>query len=465
MSGLQTTTHVSFRLCSGRHGTFRRVGLKSFIVALVVFATLPACGTATRSRTWLESTTLERTHRRLGPRSLDPDHPLPPGCSTSDGLDPDDAVSIALWRSPALQAELTSLDASLADFDEASRLPNPRLSFLAPIDPRQLALILAWPIEALWQVPLRTAAANRELERVAESLVQVVLNMERDVRVAHADARLAYARVEVLKDIAAAWRDASVVAESRANAGEIAPAEAAPVRAEATIADDAVARSIREAEIARARLSTLLAEPWIEMPTLLPPASRARSLPSRDVLVARAYQQRPDLRAAELAIHAAAARGRWERARVFSLVATLDGQTLRGDPTPHFSVGAQSELPIFAQNQGGIGRADSAVARAGYVYAATRLNVALEVTTARAATERASASLAAYASVLEMLAEASVGARRAFDEGAESYLVVTDALRREADARLRRIDLDAELARAEAELARAVGGVAPEEAM
>ncbi|MGQ0505876.1 MAG: TolC family protein [Myxococcaceae bacterium] len=431
---------------------------RNVLVGLVALAWLTGCVAATRSRAWLETSTTERTRHRLGPRSLDAAHPLPPNASASDGVDPDEAVAIALWRSPALQAELTNLDSALADFDEARRPPNPRLSFLAPIDPRQLALLLAWPIEAIWQVPFRTKAANRELERVAESLVQIVLNLERDVRLAHADARLARARVEVLEAAATAWRDAARVAESRAGAGEVAPAEATPVQAEASIAADAVTRARRETEIADARLLALLGAPWTELPSLSPPMSRQRELPSRDVLVAQALRQRPDLRAAEFAIHAAAARGRWERARVFSLVATLDGQAPRGELVPNFSAGVQLELPIFSQNQGGIGRADAAVARAGYLYAAARLTVSMEVTTTRAATERAKASLAAYESVLRALAEASRGARHAFENGAESYLVVIDALRREADARLRRIELDAELARAEAELSRAVGG-------
>ena len=108
---------------------------------------------------------LERTHQRIGPSAPDPTAPLPLDCHLDDGLAPDEAVGVAFWRSPALQAELTRLDAAMADLDEASRWPNPRLSFLAPIDPRQLALILAWPIDAIWQRPERAEAATRELER------------------------------------------------------------------------------------------------------------------------------------------------------------------------------------------------------------------------------------------------------------------------------------------------------------
>ena len=437
---------------------FRRKRARIVFIYFAALASLPACATATRDRAWLATATFERTQLQLGPRTIGTAAQLPPQVSLRDGIDPSEAVAVAFWRSPALQAELTNLDSALADFDEARRAANPRFSFLAPIDPRQLALVLAWPIEAIWQVPLRTKAANRELERVAESLVQIVLNLERDVRIAHADAYVARARIAVLEAIAVAWRDAAVVIEARANAGDIAFADAAAIRAEATIAADAIVRARHETVIAEARLLALLGAPWPELPLLAPRLVGPRNVVTRDQLVAQAYRQRPDVRAAELAIHVAAARGKWERARVFSLVATLDGQALSGQRKPYMSIGAQLEVPIFSQNQGGIGRAEAAVAKAGYLYAASRIAVAMEVTAALAATQRATTSLVAFDSVLRALADASKIARLAFEDGAESYLVVVDAMRREADARLRRIDLDAELARAEAELARAVGG-------
>jgi cobalt-zinc-cadmium efflux system outer membrane protein len=420
--------------------------------------TFTGCVSATRSRAWLETATFQRIHQQIGPKTFDEKHALPANVSVDDGISTDEAVAVALWRSPILQAELTNLDSSLADFDEARRPANPRLSLLAPIDPRQLALLLAWPIEAIWQAPFRAQAANRELERVAESLVQTVLNIERDVRLAHADVHLAQARIDVLTALAEAWREAADVVESRARAGDTAPTDAAAVRAEAIIAADAVERARREAGIAESRLLALLGAPWPTLPPLSASGSRNETLPARNLLLAQALMQRPDLRAAELAIHVAAARGKWERSRVFSLIATLDGQALRGEWAPHFSPGLQLELPIFSQNQGGVGRADAAVAKAGYLYAATRLTVSVEVYSAYAAVERASASLRAYESVLNALADASISARHAFEDGAESYLVVVDALRRHADARLRSIELDAELARAQAELARAVGG-------
>lgn len=425
-----------------------------------------SCASPSRGRGWLEDSVRARSHHALGPRSLADVSPLPPGSDLSDGLGPDEAVAIALWRSPALQAELTKLDSSLADFDEATSLPNPTLSLLAPVGPRQLATLLAWPIDALWQLPSRTRAAQRTLQRVAASLVQTVLDTQRDVRLAHSDAYLARSATDARIALAAAWGEASELAASRARAGDIAPVDALAVSAEAAIAADAVARARAEASIANARLMAALGAPWQQLPALTPapalPAPSAEPAAAQQ-LVARAYRNRPDLRAAELAIHASAALHDWERARVVSLVASLDGKANPGEWKPHFAPGLQVVLPVFARNPGGIGRAEAEIARAGHLYAATRLRVALEVRSALAMSVRARASLAAYATVVERLADASTQARHAFEGGAESYLFVVDAQRREADARLRRIELEAELARAEAELARALGGTTTEE--
>jgi outer membrane protein, heavy metal efflux system len=329
---------------------------------------------------------------------------------------------------------------------------------LAPLDPRQLAVILAWPVDFLWQRPHRNEAATRELEAVAESLVQVVLDLERSIRVAFADAVAARARGALLEEIAASWRSAAALSEGRWRAGDLSEAEASAAAAEATIATDAVERGRRDAEIADARLLAALAAPWPVLPPLSPSAAEVKELPARDVLLERAVDFRPDLRAAALSVHAAAARARWERSRAFTLIATLDGQAARGGWTPRFSPGAQLDVAVFSQNDGGVGRADASVVRAGYAYSAQRLVIVSEVIAASAAYDRARSSRDAYARAVDALGKAARAARSAFQTGDQSYLFVVEALRREAEAKLRAVDLDADLARAEADVWRAVGG-------
>jgi outer membrane protein, heavy metal efflux system len=442
---------------------FDRDGVPIHRTLIVCAIAIVGCVHPSRDRAWLGASVLERTHQRLGPSAPDPAAPLPVDCQLDDGLSPDEAVGVAFWRSPSLQAELTRLDAAMADLDEASRLPNPRLSFLAPIDPRQLALILAWPIDAIWQRPERAEAATRELEAVAESLVQVALDLERSVRIAYVEVWVTQSRCDVLDEVAATWRAAAALTRDRVNAGDLSDAEASAAVAEALIAEDAVARARGDQLIAQARLLALLGAPWPTVPRLAKPAASPRNEPIALEHVDIALNRRADVRAARLALHAAAARASWERSRAFALVATLDGQAPRGELAPRFSLGAQLDIPIFSLNQGGIGRAEAGLVRASHAYAALRLSATAEVIAAIAAYGRAQTSSAAYHSAVDAFSRVSASARNAFQNGDQSYLFVVEATRREAEAKLRLVELDAEIVRTEAELARATGGFSAED--
>lgn len=416
---------------------------------------LLACAAPTRSRDWLGRSVQERTSLTLG--RGDADAGIAPGVIFEDGLTATEAASVALWNNPSLHAELSQLEASLASLDEAKRPANPRINnLLAPLDPRQLAIVLFVPIESIWQMPSRIQAATADLEASADTLLQLVLDTERTVRGAHADVLLAQQRIEVLQRAADAWGQSVELADGRATAGDIAPAEADALRAEWLLARDAVQRAQHEVNIALARLVTLLGIDSL-------PAIVASPLPlePKDDLAALqtlALKQRPELSAAALSVNAAAARASWERSRIFSIFLSIDGQAPVGSFAPRFTPGLQAELPIFSQNQGAIGRADAAVVRATHRYAATRLTVLQEVAVSWTSLVRAKTSQDAAHRITELLEHAREAASHAFQNGSESYVVVVDALRRTTDAQLRELEIEAELRRAEAEFLRAVGG-------
>lgn len=422
-------------------------------VAFLAMSGVLACAAPTRSRDWLAASVKERTALTLGSGDGGV-----PGVTVEDGLTADEAAAVALWHSPALHSELTQLEASLASLDEAKRPANPRLNnLLAPLDVRQLAVVLFLPLESLWQLSSRVSVATFELEAVADALVQVVLDVERTVRATHADVVLAQERIGVLQRAAAAWKEAVELVDARVASGDAAPVDADQVRAEWVLAEDAVQRARHELTMSRARLSTLLGAPWSELPTITasPPVQLEADVKS---LQALALKHRPELSAAALSVNAAAARASWERSRVFSLFLSIDGQAPVGSLGLSFSPGLQAELPIFSQNQGGIGRADAAVVRASHRYAQTRLTVEQDVVLAAEALARATTSSAAAHRITGYLEHAREGAARSFSNGSDSYLVVVDALRRTTDAQLRELDLAAERRRAEAELLRAIGG-------
>lgn len=427
----------------------------SRLFILLPLCTLLACAAPTRSREWLARSVQERTSLTLGTGTADAGPA--PGVALEDGLTATEAAALALWNNPALHAELSQLEASLASLDEAKRPANPRINnLLAPLDPRQLAIVLFVPIESLWQMPSRIEAATAELEASADSLVQLVLDTERTVRSAHADVLLAQERIAVLQRAADAWGQSVELADARAASGDIAPAEADALRAEWLLSQDAVQRAGHEVNIGRARLMTLLGASTL--PTMVASPLPDESRQDLAALQALALKQRPELSAASLSVNAAAARASWERSRVVSLFLSIDGQAPVGSFTPRFAPGLQAELPIFSQNQGGIGRADAAVVRATHRYTNTRLTVLQDVAVAHSMLTRAKTSQGAAHRITALLGHAREAASRAFQNGSESYVVVVDALRRTTDAQLRELEIEAELRRAEAEFLRALGG-------
>ena len=115
-------------------------------------------------------------------------------------------------------------------------------------------------------------------------------------------------------------------------------------------------------------------------------------------------------------------------------------------------------MPLFNRNQGGITRAQAELQRASSQYLAVRQRVATEVRTAAAQYDQASVAAAEWRStVLAPLEEQAAVADRAFNEGEVAYLFVIEMNRRLTDARLRTREAEADIARAQARLERAVG--------
>lgn len=145
---------------------------------------------------------------------------LPPGLKHIDALSIDDAVAVAFWNSARFQVELARLGFSRADLAEAGALPNPVLSFLLPIGPRQLEASATYPIAALIQRPSRVAVAKDDVQHTAHALVEVGLDLARDVRLAHADAIVASRRLALRHDLEQTVGVISKLTEARLRAGD-----------------------------------------------------------------------------------------------------------------------------------------------------------------------------------------------------------------------------------------------------
>ena len=429
---------------------------------LLVALSATGCASSPYDRAWVDKAVLDATGRSPGKDKIGPPS-VPPGVANLAALTADDAVATALWNSARFQVELTRLGFSRADLAEAGALPNPTLSFLLPIGPRQAELTATYPIAALIQRPYRVAAAKADVERTARNLVEVALDLVRDVQLAHADAMVAARRVQLRHEVEQTWATIAKLTEARQKAGDASELEVRAARAETLTAADATARAASDDRLARQRLRRVvgLAQSPLgdQLAIAQTPVQSELPLPAQ-ALVKDAFAARPDVRGAEMAIEAAGARLGWERTKVLQVFARLDVKPVgpRGGAPSLVLPGATVDIPIFNWNPGGRGRAEAEMTQAAFRYVAVCDDVATEVQLAREQLEQALGSLLPWREkVLPLLDANLTSAMKAYQSGNETYLLVLDSTRRSQEARLRALDLEVDVLRARAALARAVG--------
>lgn len=376
---------------------------------------------------------------------------IPGGVVAQDGLTPDEAVAIALWNNPDFHAGLADLGIARADVAQAGLLRNPVLSLLLPWGPKQLEATARWPIDAIWQRPRRLKAARATAEAVAERLVVAGLALVADVRLAHADLATAQARVGLTAETAALAHRISGIVRKRFEAGDISQLEAESAAVDGQRADQDAARAALDVTLAADRLHQLLAIG----DRLAPAAIRASDgtvtatacgdLPAleKDALAAR-----PELRAAEIELEAAAARLGWERTRIFTLVAVLDANA-QGKEGFEMGPGVDSDLGLFDRNQAGVMRASAELERGRSRYVGARNQVLRELRDAHAQLEQSRRALAAWRDDIRPKLDVQLGqTQRAYEAGEVPLLAVLDMTRRLNESRARELDATADLRRA-----------------
>lgn len=382
------------------------------------------------------------------------------GVTIDDGLTEEEAVALALWNNAAFQLDLADLGIARADLVEAGMLRNPVFSFLFPLGPKQLEATLRWPVEALWQRPRRVAAARANVEMVAARLVQNGLNLISEVKIAFEDALAAEARVPVAADAGRLQHRIAELSASRLAAGDISEMEARAATTDAARTEQDLRRAEYDAIVAkeRVRFLTGIGAAPADL-KLIAPLGGPQPHACGDIAKLRqdAAAARPDVRAAELAVEAAAGRARWERSRLATLSAVLDANGA-GKEGFEMGPGLDVELPVFGHNQGQVSRADAEVERASRNYLATRQRVDLEIREAAARYDQAARDAELWQnSILRALERDVEVAQKSYTAGEQPYLFVVETSRRAADARLRAIEASSEVRRARARLERAIG--------
>ncbi len=377
---------------------------------------------------------------------------LPEGVSLSDGLSEDEAVAIALWRSAGLELALAELGLVKADLVETGLIRNPVFSILLPPGPKQLEFRRAWPVEALRQRRRRSADGPSDLARTTLRLLGG-LDLVRDVRLAYADALLEEERARLAEDSRDVRVSIAAIAATQLRAGEISQLEAAFFRVDATRARDEAVRAARAAKSSSEALLALVGLAGeAPSPLVLAPAAATRPrLPEPDALLKEALAARPELRAAELAMEAAAGRAGIPHSEVLALVARLDASGAA-------QAGPQKGPQPLGRREKRLARARAGLELEARRYVETRERIALEVRQARAALLRSREAVDVWeGSALPELERNLARVEKARDAGDASPLEALSARRSLVAARLLGAEARAAERKAEATLGRGVG--------
>jgi cobalt-zinc-cadmium efflux system outer membrane protein len=400
----------------------------------------------------------ERSGASLKPGS-DNTPSLPSGITLDDGLTRDEAVAIALWNNPAFAASLADLGIARADLADARLLRNPILSLLFPVGPKQLEWTLSIPVDVLWQRPRRVAAAASNTQAVAERLVSGALTLIADVRQAFVDVDAAERRVALAAENAALVKRIADITDARLRAGDISELEARVARSDASQVEAAFRSLEHDRDAAKvtliARLGYEIAPADLRLAATPSPASNACG--PEAALLEDALASRPDVRAAEIAIEAAAHRARWEQSRIVNLVAMLDANG-SGSQGYEMGPGLSGEIPIFSRNQGAISRAQAELERASRMYLAVRFQVTAEIRTAMVRLRQAEQAAGIWGrDIVPSLETEQRQAEAAYRAGEAALLLVLDTGRRLVQGRMRQLDAGADVQKAAVLLDRSVG--------
>jgi len=428
--------------------------------AAAVFLTLLAAGCVPKSpfdRAFVSDTLAQRSGHGLPAASLTASTLLPEGVVLDDGLTEDEAVATALWNNAPFHTDLARLGFARADLVAAGMIKNPVLSLLFPVGPKQLEATLSMPIDVLWQRPRRVAAAQADLERIANDLVEHGLNLVRDARVAHVELWLSRERAKLAESDAVYERRVAQITAARLRAGDIATWEVGVVLADAALAGDTARRATRDAEIAELRLRDLLGIDSSVRDLRVEPPPAASGALATEALIREALAARPDLRAAEVAVEGAAERAGLERRKALAVSAMLD-HNHEGREGPETGPGVLLEIPIFDWNRAGRARASAEMEQAAANYVATRRRVEREVREAVASLAAAKDRADYYRDEITPSVETETARiEAARSAGDLSELDVLIHKRRLVLVRTSEIELTAELARAVAQMERSVG--------
>lgn len=288
-------------------------------------------------------------------------------------LSADDAVQIALYNNPGLQATYAELGISESDLVSAGRLENPRFSFLRVIDSHsetKIESILSFGVMSLITLPLRMEAAGRRFESVRRGVTSEMLRTASETRKAWVQAVAAAQSMEYMGQVKESAEAGTELARRMVRAGNFP--RLTQMREHVFYADTVaqMARSQQAALAAREQLTRLMGlndSAAFRLPQRLPDVPKV-ARPESEV-AKEAMQERLDVTAARFEAEAlAASLGLTKITRFTNVLEIGPARVVEGSGLPKRGWEVAFEIPIFD-----FGGARVAGAEARYMQAAERI--------------------------------------------------------------------------------------------
>lgn len=453
---------MRFSFCSELPNTFAATNLNFSAMAMKLFLyvgfllyLLSGCKTpGTISRTAVSDSLQKATGFTIQKESKPGITTIPPQVNATDGITEEEAVSIAIWNNAQLQADLATIAVAQTDVIEAGIVSNPLLRYLAPSGGLQVSGYINFAFDFLFQRPKRIAAAQTEALRISQNSLQRTYTLIRDVQIAYTDFLLSRERSSILNENAQIRKEMADLANSRLRNGDISELEVVTFQADSATAID---------DVVRARLDTVLKKNVLTLLMGFSPDTSILIQPTtfysdsqkvvEQTYLQLAFDYQPELRAAQINMEAIGKRLGWERSRIIAFIPTLNYQHIPGNGGSKFlpnafNPGIQVEIPVLNRNQGRIARAKADMEAAAYQYVATRQRIALDLATAYQRYEQAWQSFQIWAGgTLPALEEAVRLSQSSYRNGDISYLPVLEAQRQLLTAKLRRVEIQADIRR------------------
>ena len=387
-----------------------------------------------------------------------------------EGLTLDEGLRLVLVNNRELQAQFQEIGIAHADWVQSQLLTNPSIDLLlrVPSDGGRsmIEAIVGGELLELWRIPVRTEAAQQNLEATILRIARRSGELIAETRKAYYVAVAAEELHGVARDNAALARRSFEAVKNLHEAGAADAFDENLARGPLLTAQLAIRTARIEAANAKRDLARMLSveRPVEDLQLTDPLPTLATTEFDPEALVQRALVSRLDLRAIDTAIKALNARAVLERRRAWGDVGagvTVERPSGSGDPLvgPAFSL----TLPIFDQNQAQVARAEFQLEQMVKLQESARVAVSQNVRSSADRAITASSNLAFYSEELLPQAQRSLGlAQESYAAGQTPLLALIEVQRQLVEARRGHVALRLEASTSSADLERVVGAVLSE---